>query len=227
MMRLQTDFIFDAAADVAEERILLLMLPGAKNTPQQLVDNGFIRELRERGLPVDVLALDAHADLYLNHADIERVLHHTLDEVRKAGYRRVWVLGISLGGSGAMFCATQRRAEIEGMFLLAPFLGTRGIIAEVMAAGGLQHWQAGEIIPRDHERVLLEQIRRSTSGQEGLPTIFLGYGSEDRYRGASDMLSAHLPQQRVTVLPGGHDWETWNRLWRELLDKQALSQLPR
>lgn len=222
MMQLLTGHIFDAAPGEPEERILLLMLPGAKNTPQQLVDNGFIRALRERGLPVDVLALDAHADLYLEHAGIERVLHHTLDQVRAQGYRRIWLLGISLGGSGAMFCVTQRRAEIEGVFLLAPFLGTRGIIAEVMGAGGLQRWQAGEIHERDHERLLLDRIRGSVVA--GLPTTLLGYGSEDRYRGASDMLAAHLPPSQVTVRPGGHDWETWNLLWRELLDKQALSR---
>lgn len=222
-MKLPVDFIHDVAPVTADEHILLLMLPGAKNTPQQLVENGFILALRERGLPVDVLALDTHVDLYLERADIERVLHRTLDEVRVQGYRRIWLLGISLGGSGAMICATQRRAEIEGIILLAPFLGTRGIIAEVEAAGGLQHWQAGEIVARDHERALLENIRRNASGPEGLPTIFLGYGSEDRYRGASDMLSSHLPQQQVAVLPGGHDWVTWNALWNELLDKLMLA----
>ncbi|MBI5007054.1 MAG: alpha/beta hydrolase [Nitrosomonadales bacterium] len=222
MMQLETAFIFDAAPAGEGERILLLMLPGAKNTPQQLVDNGFIRALRERKLPVDVLALDAHVDLYLERADIERVLHHTLDEVRAKGYRRIWLLGISLGGSGAMICATQRTAEIEGVFLLAPFLGTRGLIAEVETAGGLRHWQAGEIVARDHERVLLQGIQGRMLGAAEPPLIHLGYGSEDRYRGASDMLSAHLPQSRVSVRPGGHDWETWVALWHELLDKRPL-----
>ena len=145
-----------------------------------------------------------------------------LDEARAHGYRRIWLLGISLGGTGAMMCATQRTAEIEGMFLLAPFLGTRGIIAEVEAAGGLRHWQAGEIGSRDLERALLEQIQRSKFDSEGFPPIYLGYGSEDRYRGASIMLSERLPQHRVSVMPGGHDWETWIVLWRGLLDKQPF-----
>ena len=223
MMQLQTKYILDVAPDSATERILLLMLPGAKNTPRQLVENGFIRELRERKLPVDVLALDAHVDLYLERADIERVLHHTLDEARAHGYRRIWLLGISLGGTGAMLCATQRTEDIEGMFLLAPFLGTRGIIAEVEAAGGLQHWQAGEIGNRDLERALLVQIQRSQSNQGGFPYIYLGYGREDRYRGASILLAERLPQQQVSVYPGGHDWETWIALWRMLLDKQPFS----
>jgi len=222
MKQLQTGYIFDAAPEAESERILLLMLPGAKNTPQQLLENGFVRALRERELPVDVLALDAHVDLYLERADIERVLHHTLDAVRARGYRRIWLLGISLGGSGAMICATQRTQEIEGVFLLAPFLGTRGLIAEVEAAGGLENWQAGTIESRDHERALLEQIRHSTQIAADLPLIHLGYGSEDRYRGASIMLSRRLPRQHVTVRTGGHDWQTWIALWQDLLDKQML-----
>ncbi len=222
MMQLPTGFIHDTASGVTGERILLLMLPGAKNTPQQLKENGFIRELRMRNLPVDVLALDAHADLYLERTDIERVLHHTLDQVRAKGYRRIWLLGISLGGSGAMICVTQRTAEIEGIFLLAPFLGTRGIIAEVEAAGGLNHWHAGDIGCRDYERMLLEQIQRSPLDADKFPSIYLGYGTEDRYRGASMLLAERLPADRVTASSGGHDWETWIKLWCMLLDKQPF-----
>lgn len=219
MMQLPIDHIFDAAPAADGERILLLMLPGAKNTPQQLVDNGFIRALRERELPVDVLALDAHVDLYLEHADIERVLHGTLDEIRAQGYRRIWLLGISLGGSGAMICATQRPTEIEQVFLLAPFLGTRGLIAEVVAAGGLQQWRAGEITARDHERALLDQIRQAPIQGDDFPVMYLGYGHEDRYGAASILLAARLLPQHVLKVDGGHDWDTWSALWGKLLDR--------
>ena len=222
-MRLPENAIYDVAPVDSGERILLLMLPGAKNTPQQLAENGFIRALRERNLPVDVLALDAHVDLYLDQVQVERLLHDTMDDARAQGYRRIWLLGISLGGTGAMLCATQRTAEIEGMFLLAPFLGTRGIIAEVEAAGGFRHWQAGEIGDRDLERALLVQIQRSRLDADAFPPIYLGYGSEDRYRGASILLSEHVPQHRLSVIAGGHDWETWMLLWRDLLDKQPFA----
>lgn len=212
MMHFPVDHIFDAAPGAAEERILLLMLPGAKNTPRQLVEHGFIRALRERDLPVDVLALHAHADLYLD-GEVDALLREAFRQIAVQGYKRIWLLGISLGGSGAMMGVVKGMAPIEGVFLIAPFLGTRGIIAEVRKAGGLPHWDAGEIAPRDHERRLLHHLRHAVQAR-ALPQIHLGFGSEDHYRGASDLLAAHLPPQRVTVLPGGHDWETWGGLWR-------------
>jgi pimeloyl-ACP methyl ester carboxylesterase len=221
-MRHSENSIYDVAEEEAGERILLLMLQGAKNTPQQLVQHGFIHALRERKQCVDVLALDAHADSYLDRTDIERQLHDTLDAARVHGYRRLWVLGISLGGTGAMICATQRTAEVEGVFLLAPFLGTRGMIAEVTAAGGLKRWKAGEIGGRDHERALLENIRHKALTSGGFPPLFLGFGNDDRYRAASMMLAELLAPDRVILNPGGHDWETWRRLWDVILDKQPF-----
>lgn len=216
-MKFEVDFIHDIAPEGGQERTLLLMLPGAKNTPQQLSENGFIREVRQRRLPVDVLALHAHADLYLS-GEVDALLREAFRHIAAQGYKRIWLLGISLGGSGAMMSVVKSMAEIEKVFLIAPFLGTRGLIAEATRAGGLMHWDAGEIPPRDHERRLLHLVRHGIQSA-GLPTILLGYGSEDHYRGASDLLAAHLPQQRSVVRPGGHDWETWRTLWGELLDR--------
>lgn len=226
MLTLKVPCVHDVAQGVAAERALLLMLPGAKNTPQQLVDHGFIRALRERSLPVDVLALDTSVDLYLERADIEHVLLHTLDEVTARGYRSIWLFGISLGGSGAMMAAIRRRPEVAGVFLLAPFLGTRGLIREVEVAGGLSHWQPGVVSERDHERALLHELRNGLCSEGELPPIYLGYGTEDRYRAASLMLAATLPEQQVTEISGGHDWATWQRLWHVLLTQAEARGWP-
>jgi pimeloyl-ACP methyl ester carboxylesterase len=220
-VKFAVDSIYDVAA-VAGERLLLLMLPGAKNTPQEFVDHGFISAVRERELPVDVLALDAHVDLYLERTKLECLLNDVLDEARVRGYRRVWLLGISLGGSGAMICATQRPRDIEGVILLAPFLGTRGLIAEIEAAGGLGRWHPGAIEVSDHERSLMNEIRCRALQGGALPTLYVGYGAEDRYRGASTLLVDWLPPGRVTVTPGRHDWETWRTLWSDLLESGVL-----
>lgn len=219
-MKFEVDSIFDIAPQGGDERILLLMLPGAKNTPQQLVEYGFIRALRERNMPVDVLALHAHADLYLC-GEVDALLSEVFRRIEAHGYKRIWLLGISLGGSGTMLCATQRPAEIERIFLLAPFLGTRGMIAEVGAAGGLQQWCAGGITPRDHERALLDKIKQATMQGNDFPDIYLGYGHEDRYGAASILLEERLSPRHVIKVDGGHDWDTWIVLWGRLLDRWA------
>jgi pimeloyl-ACP methyl ester carboxylesterase len=213
--------ICDRAPGRSEDKLALVMLPGAKNTPAQLVEHGFIRAMRERNLPADVMALDTHADYYLERGRIERRLHETLDAVKVQGYRRIWLMGISLGGLGSMLCATQRTADIEGVLLLAPFLGTRGVIAEVAKAGGLLGWQAQD--DGDHERAFLARLQASLFHEPQFPRIYLGYGCDDHYMAASELLAECLPPQRVLSIGGGHDWETWRRLWEGLLDKSPFS----
>jgi pimeloyl-ACP methyl ester carboxylesterase len=212
--------IFDQAPARHGDRIALVMLPGAKNTPQQFLEHGFIRALRERDLAVDAMVLDAREDYYLDRNDIEKLLLEAFDEVKARGYRRIWMMGISLGGLGTMLCTLRRKTDIEGLLLLAPFLGTRGIVAEVAAAGGLQ--QGGPGHSGDMERQFLAELGAAIA-DESFPGIYLGYGLEDRFLGASELLSACLPQHRVLTTPGGHDWETWRRLWEGLLDKQPFA----
>jgi pimeloyl-ACP methyl ester carboxylesterase len=103
------------------ERALLAMLPPAKARAQDLLDNGFAAAVREHDLPVDISAIDALADDYLD-ADIGTRLEA---EIFGKGYARVWLMGISLGGWGCLSVARRRAAGIAGVILLAPFLGSR------------------------------------------------------------------------------------------------------
>jgi pimeloyl-ACP methyl ester carboxylesterase len=198
------------------------MLPGARNSPQDLAERGFIHAVRERNLPVDVFALDAHADYYLERSDIERLLSATLDEVCALGYSRIWLMGISLGGLGSLLCAMRRPADIGGVLLLAPYLGTTGIIAEVAAAGGLDRWGLEDGDESDHEHAFLANLRGCPLGEAGFPQIYLGYGHDDRFLTSSQLLLPRLPQERVLALSGGHDWDTWVRLWNGLLERDPF-----
>jgi hypothetical protein len=60
--------VYDPAPRSGAERILLIMLPGAKAQPQDLLQHGFVRELRARNLPVDVVAVEAHLGHYLDRS---------------------------------------------------------------------------------------------------------------------------------------------------------------
>src|ERR1700682_592903 len=201
----------------------LVMLPAAKASPEDLGGDCFVDAIRQRGWPLDVAVVDAHADYYLERNVTERLGVEIITPLRAKGYRRIWLMGMSLGGMGAITYAFKHVADVEGVILLAPFLGARGLIAEVMRAGGLDEWRPGKLAPDDDERGLLAWLKRYRPGDPELPAIFLGFGSDDRYAPASLMLARQLPAERVATLKGGHDWRTWIELWRLLLDRDPFA----
>ena len=215
--------IYDLAPQRDTNRIMLVMLPSAKARPQDLLQYGFVRALRERGLPIDVVTVDAHLGYYLERSFSKHLTRDIIAPARARNYRRIWFMGISLGGMGSLIYALEHSADIEGVILLAPFLGARGTIAEVERAGGLGGWQPGAIKADDDERHLLAWIKAYRSDAGDLPKIFLGYGTDDRFAAASKILAERLPAAQVVTIQGGHDWATWTRLWQLLLDTDLFS----
>jgi pimeloyl-ACP methyl ester carboxylesterase len=211
--------IRETGAGPARERPLVVMLPGAGDRALDLVERGFVRALRRRGIAAEAIVADARSDYYLDASVVGR-LHEVLAAAGGSG--PVWMMGISLGGLGALMYACEHPGTIEGVILLAPFLGTRGLIAEVTRAGGLQAWQPGAVAPEDGERRVLAWLRDCRDGDPAWPRIHLGYGTEDRYAPASAMLAALLPASRIITLAGGHDWDTWLALWGRFLDAGVL-----
>src|SRR5258706_201778 len=100
--RVPMDAIYDLVSQPSAERIMLVMLPGARDRPQDMVEHGMISALRERGVPVDVVAVDAHLGYYLERSFSERLSHDIIMPRRAQGYARIWLMGILLGAMGAL-----------------------------------------------------------------------------------------------------------------------------
>jgi pimeloyl-ACP methyl ester carboxylesterase len=198
---------YPAAGDV-----LLVMLPGVGIEAAEFAEHGMIAAVRERGLAVDVVAVRPELDLYLD-GDVAAVLHREVIEPELArGVRRIWLLGISLGGMGAVLYAGAYEGVVEGVILLAPFLGTQGTIAEIEAAGGFAAWSGGAVtVP---EGRMLGWLRERPEGVK----VYLGYGEADRFARGHRLLAETLPAANVVTEAGGHDWGTWAGLWRKVLD---------
>ena len=199
------------------ERIALVMLPGAFIEPPDFAAHGFVKALRRRRLPVDAIAADLPAHLYLD-GDVSPLLHAQVMALPVSTQKRIWLLGISLGGLGALLYATAYPERVEGLILIAPFLGSRGLVAEVENGGGLNAWQPGTIGPFDYARRLMSVLKRGVP-----PRLYIGYGRSDRFAASSVLLSGALPPERVIAVEGDHDWNTWERLWDGLLDTQPFT----
>ncbi len=215
--------IYDLAPDTSDKRALLVMLPGAKAGAQDFVDHGFVREIRKRGLPLDIVAVDADLELYLERTFTAQLAQHIIEPALANTTRRIWLMGISLGGGGALTYAREHPAQIEGVIVLAPFLATTGTIAEVVRAGGWSGWNEYAMDADDDERQLLGWIKAYQPGVPGTPAIHLGYGTDDRFVAASALLAQRLPPEHVVAMAGGHDWPTWAKLWQRLLERDLFA----
>ncbi|MEO7728996.1 MAG: alpha/beta hydrolase, partial [Burkholderiales bacterium] len=146
---------YDRAPHDASQRILLVMLPAAQTSPQHLAQHGFIEAVRERKLPVDVVLAHADEGYYFERTVCSHLTDDIIAPARAANCRRIWLMGISLGGMGALLYAQAHAADIEGVILLAPYLGASGSIAAIANAGGLAHWQpAANQMDDDDSRLL-------------------------------------------------------------------------
>ena len=133
------------------------------------------------------------------------------------GCQSIWICGISLGGFIGLAYAERYGAEIDGLCLLAPYLGNHIVTGEIKRANGLANWQPGELAADDDERRVWRFIK---SHRDQAVTMRLGFGSEDRFAESHRMMAAALDPDGVRIVPGGHDWPVWSALWADFLDRQ-------
>ena len=173
---------------------LVVFLPGRGDRAEDFEERGFLAAAREAGLDADVLAVDAHLAYYYKRVIMDRLWEDVVLPARARGYRRVFIVGISLGGLGAL---------------------TR----EIETAGGLARWSGG---PSERDFRGVWSFLRGYATGEARPPLWLAYGESDRYAYGHRLLASVLPGDRVLVTPGGHDWKAWDRLWREFLARGAF-----
>jgi pimeloyl-ACP methyl ester carboxylesterase len=195
----------------------MIWLPGAYHSAQDFVNEGFARAVAQRRIALDL----RFVDLEMQHLDDRDAFRRLRSEIvlpaRDSG-AAVWLAGISLGGMVALDYASAHAGELDGLCLLAPYLGNRMLINEIAAASGLSGWEPGEFAESDTERKIWRYIKARVDSRP----LFLGYGKSDRFSAAHDMLAAALPADSVEVAAGGHQWDTWLRLWESFLDSHFI-----
>ena len=198
---------------------LVVFLPGRGDRAEDFEERGFLAAAREAGLGADVLAVDAHLAYYYKRVIMDRLWEDVVLPARARGYRRVFIVGISLGGLGALTLAQEHPDAVAGLFVLAPYLGEPALTREIETAGGLARWSGG---PSERDFRGVWSFLRGYATGEARPPLWLAYGESDRYAYGHRLLASALPGDHVLVTPGGHDWKAWDRLWREFLARGAF-----
>jgi len=200
---------------------LAVLLPGAYGIPEDFQREGFISALRERDLPVDVVLADMNLECITDGSALALLRNTIIRPARDAGYRTIWLIGISIGGFMAMAYVDRHPGEIDGICLIAPYPGNRMITNEISASGGILGWSPSLIPEEDHERRVWHWLKNHAACPT---TVHIGYGENDRFAAAHSAMSAALPPERVHALPGDHDWPTWRDIWIRFLDTGVIAQ---
>lgn len=213
--------VVPVAASAPTAATLVVFLPGRGDRMEDFEREGLVAAMRRAGVRADWVGVDAHLGYYLNRSVVDALRDDILRPARARGYRRIVVVGVSLGGLGALLCARDAPALVDALVLLAPYLGDRAaFFAEVERAGGPAAWATGR--PGRADDVAAELWTFLGQQHARLPPTWLGWGESDRLAAGHRLLAPLLPAERVRVIAGGHTWTIWRELWRELCENSEL-----
>lgn len=205
-------------------RDLLVCLPGIGDEAKDFEHWGFVDLVRAHGWAADVLLVDAHYGYYADRTLLEQLRQDIILPASSSGYRSIWLAGISMGGLGALLYASRYQNEVHGVVTIAPFLGTRTLVEEIMGSGGLDRWTS-TVTASDEIRMLWSWAHARSQRHPLSPDIFLGFGEDDTFVQAHRLLASSLPAAQVLTVRGGHRWPVWQELWTEFLRRRIRNDL--
>ena len=211
--------------NTGHQRNLLVLLRGYGEDNTVFEKVGIIDEIRNRHLPFDVIAPDAHFGYYRTQTFETRLKEDIIDPARRQGYENIWLAGFSMGGLGCILYMRKYPNDVDGVLLTSPFLGWSPIFREINGAGGVKAWHQTTDDPHDWERMIWSWIKYHDFA--AAPPIWMGYGDRDDLVSAGPpLLATLLPAKRVFTVHGEHDIQTFKTIFQHHLDILARQRRP-
>ncbi|RYY84063.1 MAG: alpha/beta hydrolase [Comamonadaceae bacterium] len=202
-------------------RRLVVVLPGRGDDLDGLRRSGIAAAAQSAWPDADVMLTGLALGYYMEGQAEQRLHDEVIVPAKRRGYAQIWLVGASLGGMGAIMHDRAHPGSVTGVVLLAPYLGDAPIQARVRAAGGVANWQPSPRPAAVNADNFQEELWRHVQSWSLQPStaanVWLAYGNKDRFAPTMPLLSAVLPPSHTLIRDGGHDWETWSPLTREVL----------
>lgn len=181
---------------------------------------GYVDAVTSRQLSYDMAAPNAHRGYYMGRNLVERLREDVILPAKAQGYEKIWIVGVSMGGLGALFYLMEHPEDIAGIVTLGPFLGYDEILDEIQSAGGVRRWEPGSYDPNEEwERMLWDFIKGHTGQETVAPPIIMGLATEDSYLKGHRLLANALDAAYVFETSGKHRMKTFKALWDMVLEK--------
>jgi len=203
---------------------LLVLLPPAKASLEDMLAQGMVAAVRELGLPLDILLADVGYQQVMAGTVASTLQQEVILPARQQGYAAIWLAGISLGAFNALHYAAVHGEQLAGIKLLAPYPGTADILQEIRAAGGPEGWAADPDCSLQDERRWWHWLAKR--GERAGCPLWLSLAAEDRFAAGQDMLATLLLPAQVRRTAGDHSWPVWRAQWQHWLLHGPLSGKP-
>jgi pimeloyl-ACP methyl ester carboxylesterase len=200
---------------------LIVFLRGMGGSHYSFEEEGLVADVWARGLPFNMVAPNAHFGYYGDRNLIARLKEDVIDPARARGCEKIWLVGVSMGGLGALLYLMERPQDIAGVYLISPFLGTQSFLAEIEAAGGVRQWDPESYKTEEDWQRMLWHWMKTTIADHPDKIVYLGYGTDDPYKSGPQLLAPLLPPDRVYAIDGGHDYRTLKALWKIFLENDS------
>lgn len=201
-------------------RQLVVMLPGRWSRPEEFQQEGLMQLARDHWPQARIVASNLHLGYYTNRVIVDRLHHDVILPAKRDGVQEIIVVGVSMGGLGALIYDLEHPGIIDRMILLSPFVGDEKVVSEIDAAGGVRSWNPGPIEEKDFSRKLWLGLKREWLGQRQRPEVILACGDKDRLRPSNERFASDFLKPREVIrLPGDHDWPTWRTAFAMALEK--------
>lgn len=204
---------FEPQGNKAQE--LVLLLPGRLSRPEEFVQFGIVDLVQKERPRARIVAPDLHMGYYMRGL-ADACLHEEIIGPAKKQGLRVTIIGVSMGGLGALTYSLRFPGEVDEMLLLSPFVGEKELMVEIEQAGGLEKWESSVGTPRTKSEALQKlwiEMKRQWLPRSGPPfPIALVVGKSDRLLASNRLFARSIlkPDQLIEI-EGGHDWACWKR----------------
>jgi pimeloyl-ACP methyl ester carboxylesterase len=205
-------------------RRLFIFLPGRGDRGGDFARRGFVDLAQGQISGLDCVAVDATIGYYLDGSVADRLQREIIEPARGLGYREIWLVGVSMGGLGAFFHERTYPGQVNGLILLAPYVGDDPkLFAEIDAAGGPVSWASSQPVDTaqgnkaKYQRELWRFLGRLRMDRNPPLQVWMAYGDTDRLLPGIERLIGLLQAGCAFRLKGGHTWDVWTKGFSEIL----------
>ncbi len=200
---------------------LVIVLPGRGDGLTGLQRSGIAHSIQSQWPDADVVLSGLAIGYYLQGNAIRRLHDEIIAPARTRGYREVWLLGASLGGMGALMYDAQWPGTVDGIVLMAPYLGEKPLLDEIAAAGGIARWNPGsrpaQVDGDNFQHELWRHLQTWSRDPARARNVWLAYGDRDYLGQTMPSLIPLLPASHVFVRSGRHAWSVWTPATTDIL----------